>query len=353
MLTTLLESDGFLAKRKGPNEYASSCPACGGRDRFIVRTDGNARYWCRQCDISGDTIEYLRKFRAMPYREAAEFVGKHIDEPVTRKIRQDDRSAPITPPSDIWLKKADQLTTWAHDRLLRNDETLNWLETERGLNRETAKKFRLGWIDRDVFDERGKWGLPETGKKMLIPSGLTIPGPGRIRIRRNNPGDYGRYHVLPGSSSSPLTIGDPYENVAVIVESELDAILLCQEIRRPVYVVATGTTSIKPDSSIAAELVMQLNECPVVLIAMDTDDPGSKAARQWLDEMHNSFRAMVPAELGKDITDAYLQGMDLNIWISAAVDLYCDEITAEHDNGENDFFPEIRTNSIDEVRKCN
>ena len=328
-LLALLESDGFQAKRKGPDEYASSCPACGGRDRFIIRVDGKARYWCRQCDISGDAIEYLRKFRSMSFQDAAEFVGRNIDEPAMRKTRQDDRRAPIAHPSDTWLSKAEALTTWAHKSLLENETAMAWLQTERGLTRETAKKFRLGWIDRDVFDERAAWGLPETGKKMLIPSGLVIPGPDRIRIRRDNPGEYGRYHVLQGSSPAPLTIGTAYENTAIIVESELDTLLLCQEITRPVFVVALGSTSIKPDSSIAAELVHKLNECPLVLLALDTDDPGGKAARQWLDGLHNSFRGMIPAEFGKDVSDSFLHGMDLNVWISAAVDIACYEITTE------------------------
>ena len=328
-LIDILADDGLTARKKGPDEYCSPCPACGGRDRFIVRTDGKARYWCRQCDISGDAIEYLRKFRAIPYREAAEFVGKQLDAPVTRKTRQDAHSTPIVPPSDIWIKRAEELIEWTHESLFENESAMTWLLTERGLTRATVERFRLGWIDRDVFDEREKWGLPDNGKKMLIPSGLVIPGPARIRIRRNNPGEYGRYHVLQGSSPAPRTIGDPYENTAIIAESELDALLLCQEIDRAVFVVALGSTSIKPDSAIADELLKRLNECPVVLIALDTDDPGGKAARHWLDEMHNAYRAMIPPELGKDITDAYLRGVDLNVWLSAAMDLCCEEATKE------------------------
>jgi len=66
-----------------------------------------------------------------------------------------------------------------------------------------------------------------------------------------------------------------------------------------------------------------------VLLALDTDDPGGKAARQWLDGLHNSFRGMIPAEFGKDVSDSFLHGMDLNVWISAAVDIACYEITTE------------------------
>gem|GEM_PF-6915261 len=73
----------------------------------------------------------------------------------------------------------------------------------------------------------------------------------------------------------------------------------------------------------------KLNDSPVVLLALDTDDPGGKAARQWLDGLHNGYRAMIPPELGKDITDAYLRGVDINVWLSAALDLCCEEATKE------------------------
>ena len=59
MILDLIQNDGLSIQRKGANEYASSCPVCGGDDRFIIWTDSD-RYWCRQCDLKGDAIQYLR-----------------------------------------------------------------------------------------------------------------------------------------------------------------------------------------------------------------------------------------------------------------------------------------------------
>lgn len=42
---------GLNFKRKTANEYASACPFCGGRDRFMIYQRGN--YWCRKCNAKG------------------------------------------------------------------------------------------------------------------------------------------------------------------------------------------------------------------------------------------------------------------------------------------------------------
>ena len=75
-LLALLEKDGLAPTRKGPSEFSSPCPGCGGDDRFIVRTDGKQRYWCRQCKAKGDAIQYLMDFHGLSFTEAAEQIGR-------------------------------------------------------------------------------------------------------------------------------------------------------------------------------------------------------------------------------------------------------------------------------------
>jgi len=63
----------FVARTNG-GEYAGSCPWCGGDDRFRVwpnhpRSE-SGRYWCRQCNRSGDGITYLREYHSMSFQEA-------------------------------------------------------------------------------------------------------------------------------------------------------------------------------------------------------------------------------------------------------------------------------------------
>ena len=45
-------------KKKTANEWEGPCPSCGGTDRFIVKADRQT-YWCRQCRIKGDILNYI------------------------------------------------------------------------------------------------------------------------------------------------------------------------------------------------------------------------------------------------------------------------------------------------------
>lgn len=197
---------------------------------------------------------------------------------------------------------------------------------ERGLTRQTAERFSLGWVNKNYYRDREVWGLQEKlkengqAKKLLIPAGLLIPGPNRIRIRRDNPGEYGKYYVLPGSNNDPLIInGNLGTDVAgaIIVESELDAILLCQELRNQFVIIATGSTS----NGLSAALIDSLKQRPFVWIALDSDSVGGKAAwEKWMG-LKNAIRTPIPVSWGKDHTEAHQNGHDLNLWMEAAYEI--------------------------------
>lgn len=333
MIVELLQQDGLNPKRKGPNEFASPCPACGGNDRFIIKTD-TGRYWCRQCEIKGDAIEYLMRFRGMSFRQAAEFVGKDI-RPLPGKRNHctvpmatpEPSRVTFTPPPEHWAANVEELIMKTSKALLNDQFIIDWLLRKRGITRQTAERFRLGWLYRNIYPSRAAWGLPEEltdcgkPKKLLLPAGLLIPGPNRLRIRRSEPGEYGKYYVLPGSGNAPMIInGDLGVDVAaaIVVESELDAILLCQELKAHLLIVATGSTSNGPSE----ELVADLRKRPFVLVALDSDEAGGKAAwKKWMNVLQNAIRAPVPASWGKDPTEAFKSGHDLNQWLSAAYDM--------------------------------
>ena len=331
MILKLLQQDGHQIKRKGNDEFSSSCPACGGTDRFIIKaTDQATRFFCRQCEIKGDAIEYLRTFRKICFKEALEHIGKHITPQLkghnTKISRNTPRSAIITAPP-IRCTKSGELIVWAAKALLDDNTKLEWLLKKRGITRETAERFRLGWIESNIYDSRVAWGLPEeikpdgTPRKMLIPAGLLIPGPDRIRIRRSAQGEYGKYHVVNGSGNAPLIINSnlPRDDTpAIIVESELDAILLCQELHEDLLIIATGSTANGP----SAQIIDDLRQRPFVLVSLDSDNAGAKASwAKWINVLPNGQRAPVPMSWGKDHTEAHLDGHDLNQWLSATYTL--------------------------------
>lgn len=79
-LLELVERDTPLKRTAttGGGEYTGPCPWCGGRDRFHVWPE-KGNFWCRGCNRKGDTIQYLRDFRGLSFREACKVVGKELD----------------------------------------------------------------------------------------------------------------------------------------------------------------------------------------------------------------------------------------------------------------------------------
>ena len=78
-ILTLIEQDVTLRRVSTTNggEHAGPCPSCKGSDRFRVWPE-QGRYWCRQCNKSGDVIQYLRDFRGMSFQQASKAVGKSL-----------------------------------------------------------------------------------------------------------------------------------------------------------------------------------------------------------------------------------------------------------------------------------
>jgi hypothetical protein len=334
MIVALLNQDGIEAKHKGHDEWCSPCPGCGGRDRFIVHPEAG-RYWCRQCNIKGDAIEYLRRFRGMTYQQAAEAVGKDIsslpDKRTTNRTTtkpQEQTRAPRADQPELWNARKEELIEWANKALLASTAKLMWLRENRGLTADTVERFRLGWVEHNLFVDRQVFGLApmmnDKGqpKKLFIPAGLVIPGPDRVRIRKAIEDKFGKYYVLPGSEGdSPLIINldrDATLTPAIIVESELDAMLLAQEIEPTFAFVATGSTSNGP----SAELLDNLRIRPFVAIALDGDQAGGKATwSKWMNQLRNAIRTPVPVSWGKDHTEAFLAGHDLGVWLSACYEI--------------------------------
>ena len=327
-------------------EWTGPCPGCGGRDRFHVwpekadskRSERIGVYWCRSCGKSGDAVQFLVDFEGISYREALQSLGvsdpsrsnhdygtPRAPKPTARMSNRPDPAindvqAPAQ--SDTWLEKASKLVEHAEVELKNNDFVIKWLK-KRGISKKTASGMRLGWLGEDRWRARSLWGLPEqlkddgTPKKLWIPAGLVIPmidSAGRIRrirIRRWSDKEP-RYYVLPGSSMICMAHGLPARAV-VVVESELDAILLAEVADDLAAVVALGSATAKPGK----ELLDQIAECAVVMVALDADRAGAEAMRWWKTALPRSKRWPVPS--GKDPGEAYAAGVDLRQWIEAGL----------------------------------
>ena len=91
----------------GGGEYAGPCPFCGGKDRFRVwPEDGDrGRWWCRQCQRSGDAVDYLRARDALTFKEALARLGAALTEGPRPAPAASPALPDVEPPGPQWQEK--------------------------------------------------------------------------------------------------------------------------------------------------------------------------------------------------------------------------------------------------------
>lgn len=335
---TLEHGPKKVSANKG-GEWHSSCPGCGGKDRFHVwpeQNDGAGSYWCRQCEKAGDAIQFLMDFEGCGFREACAKLGRDPGESRPEPMRPPEpkKSAqrawsPDThqAPADIWREKAEKMVSWCEARLQENSEVLSWLSA-RGISGKTASVWSLGWNPENKWRPRESWGLEQMYKsngkikKLWLPRGLVIPCPdaggcrvARIRIRIPKPRQdwEPKYYFVPGSHPGPMVLGDVGGEAWIIVESELDALAIWQAAGDLVTVCGLGSSSARPDAHTAAGLKRAL----VILDALDYDGAGAKEKKFWSENFRQMERWPVPK--GKDPGEACQAGVNLREWILAGL----------------------------------
>lgn len=319
----LLKADGFTVTRKASTsggEYASACPWCKGIDRFRVWPE-EGRYWCRGCDRKGDAIQYLRDLKHMTFREACISMGREpgVRSEPARSNPPDWQPREIEERSLPWRELMIKFVTWAAENVAsdKSGQAAHFLRDERYLQDGTIRSFLLGWNPKEFHIPKDKLGLTEYDRdEIWLPSGIVIPytagdGLHRVRIRRfaGEP----RYYLCPGSSSAPMLISGPGQ-VVIVVESDLDALLIHQEAKDMVTVIALGSATIRPD----VKTHQTLTKADKVLISLDADEAGAKQSWQWW-QTHYPQAKRWPVIRGKDPTEAHANGLDLRQWVLAAL----------------------------------
>jgi len=342
--------------RKSGNRYTGPCPKCGGSkdsDKFVLFPDGGFR--CFACDFKGDRIKWLREMDGMSCREAHDAEGKDCSpscpnygpcrngEPVKRRPRsvrpqvggKPDSLAEVaaTEPGTAWRTWAGKLVEKARQALAREPEEIRWLES-RGIGTAQVDQYQLGWLAHDLRVDRRELELPvEAGKERLwVPGGLIIPifdSRGelhRLRIRRTPAArekflSDRKYVWIKGSGNLPMVLrpSGPLRG-AVIVEAELDAMAVASA-HPDVLVVSLGTVAGGIDAGLRAEL----EQCPVILVALDADPAkdgklgaGPASVKRW----RRSFRQarFWPMPAGKDPGDFVRDhNGDLHRWVESGL----------------------------------
>jgi hypothetical protein len=324
-------------------EYHSPCPRCHGDDCFHIwpkQNDGAGSYWCRKCDKTGDNVEFMVEYHGMLKRDAFKYVGREgekrptpgmIRPPEGKKRDWEPREART--PEEKWQVKAMELVEKAHEALLSYSLGLKWF-ARRGINLDSVKKYKLGYLAETMFRHPTSWGLTpevkEDGKVKMhfIPRGLVIPciidgKVNRLRIRRKREdfeknGKVKKYYIVKGSKSNTMLLGENRE-VYVIVEAELDAMAIMQAAGDVVGAVALGSISTRPDV-VTAEV---LRSCARIVNALDyeigtkAEETSLKTLAWWDENFRNHFRWPVPDS--KDPGELVQRGGNIRKWIEAGM----------------------------------
>ena len=207
---------------------------------------------------------------------------------------------------------AKKLIRYAAQQLFTREGAgaLSYLIKERGLTEGTVQKHSLGWLP----------------PKKRMPSKLVIPcrnSRGRLirvrfRIDHPKPGEC-RYRVMKGSMGySPFPLGVSSEIPLVWVESELDGILLYQEIGDEAGVLAWGSAAIKLSGPVKDFLTRRV---PLNLLCLDNDRSGRKRIGELLHLLPNAVSWPVPEQIGKDPGEAWPR-MEFKTWIQRGIEQY-------------------------------
>lgn len=330
MLTKML--DGIVSvsykytKSNGIMEYSSACPFCKeGTDRFIIWPNQarTGRYFCRRCRHTGTGIDLAMQIFGNNRQEAEEYFNN-----TSFSMSEDDKlstqsAQSVKPDQNIWTEKAEGMLKF-FQKNLRIYYTINPELYRRGITKETAIKYGLGLNMNEIKQTIVQWGFvdkEEAYTRLSIPPGVVVPRMiiGKLvglKVRRTDDQKDNKNFCVKGSYAGPIMISEQGHKALCLVENDLDGVLLAQECSDLIDICSLGYASARvyPQSGIDLSRYSQL------LVALDNDQAGRESFDRYWKNIHPDARlSLVPK--GKDVGEAYQQGVDLKDWILQNISL--------------------------------
>ncbi|MBN2061687.1 MAG: hypothetical protein JW882_14850 [Deltaproteobacteria bacterium] len=323
----------------------------------MEKTPGNAFSYnyrkdlakCHSCGESGDLISVWCACNSYPEKEGfiefkrsyakdASFVRPpKMEKDINVRKKEKTRDMPEAPAK--WVERAGSFVMHSFERLMGSDRALEELERRWGIRKDTVLDWGIGMNDRDKWVPVTSWGLPyeeKEGKekKIWLPKGLVIPclvgdefEVRKIKIRRSveetgwgekrkyqevQGGENWRFHCYARKRFNP--------KIVAVIETERDAVVTYQLCDGSLGVAAGGGAAKRPCDP---EVMRLIRGAEVLLVSLDTDYPGARnAVDYWLEEFGYAIHWPVPKEYGKDIGEAWKNGLDIHEWVMAGVPEY-------------------------------
>ena len=266
------------------------------------------KWWSRNGEV-GDGIQYLMRHCRLSFHEAVSALsGASFTEqkaPYRRPIFK-----PQNWKTSEWQTESKKLIQFSQSCILKPNgkERLSYLVQERGLQIDTIRQRCLGWLP----------PKKQMGSKLVIPVYDSRGNLIRIRFRMDKSApEQERYRISKGSNpKDPFPINVVSGKSIMILESELDAILIAQEVGDLIGALGMGTTALKFDGAIADYLTKNI---PAILISLDNDQSGRAKTTQLIEQFPHALDWPVPKRYGKDPGEAW-KHMCLRKWVKSGLE---------------------------------
>ena len=330
MLLELSREAGLNPRRKAATyggEYCSSCPKCGGDDRFLIWPQKQMKnvqgaYWCRVCDIRGDTIQFCVDVLGLNYPAAFKKCQVKGDrsqfKPMGTVFYESLSDLKANP---TWKKEMGALVDRAHQAIDSHASVLAML-SKRGIPYEAVKLYKIGYLPNVTLYKKSDLHLSllnEGKDQVWIPPGITIPTLEkgkvlRLKVRRSEwkPNDtIQKYIAISGSLGGLNIIGERGKDIVAVVESELDAYAVHWIMKEKGLVIAVGSNLKHPDSFTHSFV----KKAKRLLIIHDNDEGGEGMLKKWSGLYAHAIGCPVPK--GKDVGEAFEEGYDVKKWLNS------------------------------------
>ncbi len=322
-LLELARHDTDLGTKKiagsGGGEWAGPCPFCGGEDRFRVQPykKPHGIWLCRNCTdgkwdtaagyvMRRDNCNFITALETLSMRNFIVSAGKILND------TQDNNRAQ-------WETTANEFLQDSIKHLWQPEGAgaLEYLH-KRGLNDDTLRMWNIGYSPEKGICDAWDWGVNDQ-EEIWIPRGIIIPcedenGLQYLKIRQNTTDHKKRYTSITGSHAALFgawTLQDVF--TAFLFEGEFDVMLAYQT-----GFTGCGYCSMPAGKTLQEDWYPLFAKIDNLIIAMDNDEEGEKAAKELLN-LSDQFIKASPLPTGKDLTEYLLSGGDVFEWLYSEV----------------------------------
>ncbi len=158
-----------LQLKKGGKEFKACCPFHGEKTPSFTVVPDKQFYHCFGCGAHGTALGFLMDHDHLSFVEAIEELAERAGLQVPR---EEDPNAKPKPTEDLYVP-LERAATLYHEQLFNSDRAVGYVK-KRGLTRETAQRFAIGYAP-DAWDFILKaLGTSETETRKLLQVGLAI-----------------------------------------------------------------------------------------------------------------------------------------------------------------------------------